>query len=88
MAFIKSVDHPTGVQVQYWRIVAYTSDLSAKINKVWLAGYLNKDSRTANKDHIIVRDKDLPSEKFLPDATRATLYGVLKTEGWADAQDD
>jgi len=88
MALIKAIETPYGVQATYWKIVTVTEQFTKSSLIVQMAGYLDAESRTAEKEPIMSGQYSIDDDVYTADATREDIYQLLKqTDQFVDAID-
>ncbi len=88
MALCKTIDTDFGTPATYWNIGAYQEDYKGKGAQVTLYGYVNKAAREGGKQPLAAAKVDLTGDLYTSDATRDSLYSVLKAmPEWAGSDD-
>lgn len=77
MAIEKTVNTEFGVDATYWNIGAIEEDFKGKGITVTLYGYVNKESRLANKQPLGAAKVQLSGDEYVADASRESIYPIL-----------
>jgi hypothetical protein len=91
MAFIKNIDQPTGVTVNYLNISKIEHYCIEKKLMVMINGYISEQARRDGKQPALVQgvEIDLNGKNENENPTREWIYEKLKTnELFSDAEDD
>ena len=88
MALSKTIPTTFGVSASYWNISAVAEEFGEKWVRVVLSGFVSPDARAAGNIPLAKVETMLQAEQYVPDQTRAQLYGLLKASpDWSDAVD-
>ncbi len=82
MALMKTLDHASGAQATYWRVIEVAVNYFAGVGGVALAGYVSKVARQAGKAPLDSRQlaipKDVVASAFSPAALDAAGNNHVK----------
>ena len=64
MALDKGIENVSGVVVTYWKVSGLNLSFTGKRGCIILAGYLNKETRDAEKEQVTLRQINIKHELY------------------------
>ena len=64
MALNKGLEHVSGVIVTYWKVTGLTFAFTGKRGSIMLGGYLNKETRNADKEPVQLKQVNVKTSLY------------------------